>query len=356
LIIGCKTKKEFTKAQKSNTVEAYEDYLKEFSEGKYSQEATLQLGELRQQNAWGKATADHSIKSYQVYLENYPQGKYVKDAKDEIKKLEEERDWQEALKSNSIDVFESFIEKYSGSENLSTAKNNLHELKLGFAWENANSSESIDELLLFRSNFPESKYDEESGNRIQFLEIYKSDWEKTLENPTIESLNSFLKKYPDMSYSDIARVRLTEIDEQTWDSALKDYNIDTYRQYQALLPEGIYAEEAEKKIIDLEVEAVFGGKYGSMPAMDRSYSADNMTTNEIEVYNNTSYMLTILYSGPESKRIIIQPKQRSNYELPIGKYKVAASVSASNIGNFAGTEKLEGGSYSVEYYIYTTYH
>ena len=78
------------------------------------------------------------------------------------------------------------------------------------------------------------------------------------------------------------------------------------------------------------------------------------STSSISIYNRTSYNLTLLYSGPDSKRIVISPNQTGYITLRNGSYKIAASVSASNVRNYAGSENLRGGSYSAEYYIVTS--
>jgi hypothetical protein len=66
------------------------------------------------------------------------------------------------------------------------------------------------------------------------------------------------------------------------------------------------------------------------------------------------YNLTLLYSGSDSRRITIPPKGKRTISLKNGAYRCVASVDASGIGNYAGNEDLDGGSYEVEYYIVTS--
>ena len=67
------------------------------------------------------------------------------------------------------------------------------------------------------------------------------------------------------------------------------------------------------------------------------------------------YILTILYSDRDSKRLVIEPNRSKSIRLKNGQYRTAASVSAYNVSNYAGKENLRGGSYSVDYYISTSY-
>ena len=105
----------------------------------------------------------------------------------------------------------------------------------------------------------------------------------------------------------------------------------------------------------MEVDAIFSGDYGLLPPMNRTSGTYIQTTNNnVEIFNNTKYTLTVRYSGTlESKKIILLPGQRKSVSIRNGSYRVAASVSLSNVRNYAGNETLSGGDYSSEYYIVT---
>ena len=70
--------------------------------------------------------------------------------------------------------------------------------------------------------------------------------------------------------------------------------------------------------------------------------------------NDTQYTLTLLYSGTESKRIVISSYDSQGVQLKSGSYRIVASVDARRVRNFAGKEDLTGGIYSVNYYISTS--
>ena len=134
--------------------------------------------------------------------------------------------------------------------------------------------------------------------------------------------------------------------------ATAENSISAYQKYKSLYPNGTHIGACEKKLIDLEVSRVYAGEHGTLPGMDRTGYGGG-STSYISVTNSTSYTLTLLYSGPDSKRLVIGAGQTSSIRLKNGSYRVAASVSASNVSNYAGTENLQGGSYSVDYYIST---
>jgi hypothetical protein len=71
----------------------------------------------------------------------------------------------------------------------------------------------------------------------------------------------------------------------------------------------------------------------------------------VNIHNDTKYNLTIRYSGPESFKVVFLPGEKGSVETLRGTYRVAASVDASNVKDYAGEEESDGGNYEVVYYI-----
>ena len=138
-----------------------------------------------------------------------------------------------------------------------------------------------------------------------------------------------------------------------WTTAQSLDNIAGYERYLSLFPNGKHRSAADKKVIDMTVASTFAGEHGSLPEMDQVGYGEG-STSYISVTNSTAYTLTIMYSGNESKRLVISPNSTGSVRLKNGSYRIAASVSASDVSKYAGTKSLNGGSYEVEYYISTT--
>lgn len=163
---------------------------------------------------------------------------------------------------------------------------------------------------------------------------------------------------PTEYYKD-SKEKIEQIEYQAWNTepkawriAQSENSISAYSKYKSLYPNGSHIDICEKNLIDLEVSRVYAGDHGTLPEMDRiAYGAG--PTSYITVTNSTSYTLTLLYSGPDSKRMVISARETSSIRLKNGNYRVVASVSAANISNYAGNENLQGGEYSVKYYIST---
>ena len=141
-------------------------------------------------------------------------------------------------------------------------------------------------------------------------------------------------------------------DPEAWANALQFNTAASYKKYIERYPNGTKIKNAEKLFIDKEVDNVFEGDHGALPSMDKT-SQNKGKNSSVSVYNNTSYNLTLLYSGIESKSITISSHSREKISLKSGKYRIAASVDG-NVRSFAGNETLTGGTYDVQYYIVTT--
>lgn len=265
------------------------------------------------------ATTEYSQEEkYEAYLKRYPNGKYVKEATSFIVDYYAEQPLQKtsSLYSSSISTlshFESVRDLFPGSA-LEHRMDSLIEAKVNLEYQKALDCETVEGWELYK---------------ILVSEKYWRD-----ANQRIEDINS----------------RLWGTDSQAWKTAQKQNTLTAYNRYLELFPKGAHAKAADKKVIDLSVTNIFAGDHGTLPGMDRtSYSSSG--SNIITVSNDTQYTLTLLYSGPDSKRLVLSPRSSGSVRLPNGTYRVAASVAATNVRSYAGTETLSGGGYDVSYYI-----
>jgi hypothetical protein len=211
-------------------------------------------------------------------------------------------------------------------------------------------------------------------NFVRILGIYEK---------TILPYNNYLNEYPHGKYSteakekierqkqinislekqiDEERIRLRkereeavkwDTDSKAWNEATSRNTLVAYKKYIKLYPYGAYAQRAKKLVIDKEVDEIFGSEHEKLPSMKQtSYGYGDNTT--VSLYNKTSYVLTIRYSGTESKKIDLSPQQRLSISLKNGTYRVTASANNASVRNYAGTEVLSGGGYDSQYYIQTS--
>ena len=82
-LVGCATpKKDWEKAQRLNTIEAYEEFLQKHPDSEFAYEAKHKIEEL----AWEKVRQKDSINAYENFLQKYPKSKFVTEARHRIER------------------------------------------------------------------------------------------------------------------------------------------------------------------------------------------------------------------------------------------------------------------------------
>lgn len=233
---------------------------------------------------------------------------------------------------------QNFINKYPDSKRVLEVESEINKL-----YE--------EELQAANDSLSLSRFIDKYSNNYRFKEDYKYPFLR-------EAIRRLDKEKKRLEYERSARIKEEQLawssELMAWETVSERGTLDVYRKYLKLYPNGAHKSQAEKKIVDLEVANVFNSKnYGHLPSMDKTrYGKGAYTT--VTVKNDTQYTLTLLYSGMESKRIVIGSHGIQNIKLKSGSYRIVASVNASRVQNFAGSEDLVGGSYSVNYYISTS--
>ena len=265
------------------------------------------------------ASSEYSKEDYyERYLSKYPDGRYSSEAIRSIIDYYSEQplknsSYMYSTSSSNLTRFESVRDKYVGTP-LEAKMDSLINAKVDSEHRKALDTETIEGWNLYKSTVTEP-YWRDADERI-------------------DDLNN----------------RLWGTEAQAWRTAQKENSLTAYNRYLELYPKGAHVKAADKKVIDLSVTSIFAGDHGSLPGMDKtSYSSSGV--NHISVRNDTQYTLTLLYSGPDSKRLVLRPNSSGTVTLPNGSYRVAASVAAANVRSYAGTETLTGGGYDVSYYI-----
>ncbi|MBK6774556.1 MAG: hypothetical protein IPG74_01470 [Flavobacteriales bacterium] len=275
------------------------------------------LGRAAEAADWNKAQRMNTRMNYDSFIARYPESTHVPEAFERIEKLKEDAAWYEARQKNTTAAYEQFLATQRYSNSTTMARDAIEALKHEAIWSQVEQSGSISVLEKFIAAESEQKN-------------------------TVLAYQAYLEMMPDGAYVDEAN---GHIEAMLWDQAVRSNTIKAYQAYLDQAPWVRHRDEAEKKLIDLEVDAIFKGEHGQLPPMSRAGSGySTATTSDVKIFNNTGYTLTVRYSGKESQRIILQPKQRSSVELPNGNYRITASVNAANVSNYAGSEALGGGN------------
>jgi tetratricopeptide (TPR) repeat protein len=194
-------------------------------------------------------------------------------------------------------------------------------------------------------------------------------WAMQLKNQgqyheAIEKYISILERYPkwaseekgdallqDMSASYLLQSFMQILDEWRWEGAV--WLCQAISNVYSASPEATQAQQALEEAVDAYVTEVASSEYAELPEFTViSELAGGLAT--IEIRNACPYILTVFFSGPESKAISIMPHpdahtylfppifdpspwQAGTIQMEPGEYQLAAKVSDPSIAPYYGT-------------------
>lgn len=179
-------------------------------------------------------------------------------------------------------------------------------------------------------------------------------WNNALSSEELYATNTYINKYPNGKYRTEAIARLAELkianEAKAFQNAQNFNSPRVWKQFLSDYPNHPEANSIREKIIDLEVNEIFGDRStGRLPSFDR-IGGGYSSTSSISIENDTGCELTVRYSGPDKRIIEIPVGETRRISLSSGSYRIAASACGAN---YAGTEQLYG-NYSSSYYISRT--
>eukprot|EP01093_Parvamoeba_rugata_P008976 TRINITY_DN2516_c0_g1_i6.p2 TRINITY_DN2516_c0_g1~~TRINITY_DN2516_c0_g1_i6.p2 ORF type:complete len:311 (+),score=66.71 TRINITY_DN2516_c0_g1_i6:706-1638(+) len=246
--------------------------------------------------------------------------------------------------SNAIKTLDSIINNYGTYEEVENAYVLKEEAENTYTIKRILTMKNIDSLLSFVSDYDNQKITEHAKSRIEKVLTTTAD-------PNI--LQNYLDSNRLPQFRSEAKQRQNEIlkqqEDELYANAMQKNSAKAWKDFLSIYPDHLKKNQIEDKIIGLEVDEIFKGNYGEIPTSSQ-IGATNYVSSDLEITNNTSYTLTIRYSGPENHRLIISPGASQKVDLKSGNYRVTASVNSSRVNNYAGRESLNG-TYSSSYYI-----
>jgi len=186
-------------ANSSNSITAYEIYLSKTAYHWFDSDAKKFITSIRQEQekkAWKTVKAKGTILAFQQYLRDNPNSGYRQDAEIAINRLQGAEAWTNIKNSSNISDLEGFIVKYPQAQEVTYAKTRLHELKGKQHYDNRDLASAYNEFSQINLN------DVSYSNRTAYDAVMEYHEFSTLgQYSTESSLQAFMKKYPNSSYS-----------------------------------------------------------------------------------------------------------------------------------------------------------
>jgi len=140
VFISCSgEKKDWKNAESENSITAYEDYLKQYPQGKFADEARSRIETIH----FEKAETANTIEAYADFLKRYAEGDFADKARSKIEAIY----FDQAKAANSIEAYEDFLKRYPEGEVADQARKMLEEIYPSFSREKVLRIESVSSVV-----------------------------------------------------------------------------------------------------------------------------------------------------------------------------------------------------------------
>jgi len=191
---------------------------------------------LKEDNKWSNVKTNNTIRysliSLKDYLNEYPNGKYANEAKQDIDSLL----WINALNSNKYESYKLYNDS-SYYKSHSQEADSLEQLVL---WHNAKVENTYEAYQRYVGLFPNGKYSDKA-NKIADKKL----WQKTMKDGFVSSYKYYLQKFPLGKYVLKANNLL---DDHAWHLAESQNKQSGFDDYKNSFPNGKYIAEANSMI------------------------------------------------------------------------------------------------------------
>ena len=232
---------------------------------------------LRDVFAWRAADKANTVTAYEGYLEKMPRGQFAEMARNRIAALTDTPEARAERTEQSLDL--SRDARRDIQRDLTLLEFNTRGIDGIFgrgtraaiaAWQRDQRMEpsgflnrdQITRLDAQAERRAAELQQEAEDRRRQVLAADRAYWDETGARGDEVGMRTYLNRYPDGEYSEIATERLADIerrkrreanqiDRQFWDYATTTNSIEGYRDYLADMPNGAFREDAEARIARL---------------------------------------------------------------------------------------------------------
>jgi len=117
-------------------------------------------------------------------------------------------------------------------------------------WKSTIKFDTAGAYQTYLKKYPNGIFSDLARDRLKAMETEQESWRSTIKLDTISAYDDYLRKYPKGSFSDIARGRVKAIqaEEEFWKSTSKLNTAAAYEDYLRKYPEGSNSENARDRL------------------------------------------------------------------------------------------------------------
>jgi len=158
IILSCANEnKDWEKVKSSNTVESYEEFIKEYPNSSLLDSANIYIELIY----FSQAKKKNTIEGFENFISRYPESKLIKSAEVILDSLR----FSEVANSGNTAALEEYINKYHDSEYIQDIEVILDSLR----YEKAKSEATLESYLDFAKKYPKSAFIKKVNAKIDYL-------------------------------------------------------------------------------------------------------------------------------------------------------------------------------------------
>ena len=244
------------------TLVAYEEFLSEYPNGRYTYAARDSILALREIQAWASLNNNPSEAGLESYAREFPNGKHIQEVKAELGRYQQRRKdataWQNAVQAGTSSAFAQYIKEFPNGGHRSDADRRYKEALANeddAAWNQAEKSASLDAYKKYLVDFPKGRHAADAKKGQERVNDHKL-WDKYRQADTKDAYQAYLSETKLRIHETEARNRLLAIEkaeieakeEALWAATLQAGSTEAFRNYLLVTDLNVHENEAKGMI------------------------------------------------------------------------------------------------------------
>ncbi len=244
------------------SLEAYNDFLSQYPDGKYSKAAKDSIRSIQENQAWASIRSYATESSMQEYIRNFPEGKHLAEVKSQLAQYQarrqDENAWEEAVRTGSSTAFRRYSTQFPQGYHRSEADRRYQEALVkedDNAWEEAESASTVAAYKDYLARYPQGRHTADARKGQDRVNDRKL-WEKYSQTGTKEAYGAYLAETRMNLYASEARKRISEIeaaeklaeDDALWAAAVQGNTVESFQNYLRTTRLNAHEKEAKKQV------------------------------------------------------------------------------------------------------------
>lgn len=241
------------------SLEAYEEFISEYPNGKYTYAARDSILALREIQAWASLDHNPSESDLESYIREFPNGKHIQEVKAELSRYQQRKKdataWQNAVLAGTASAFAQYIKEFPNGGHRNDADRRYKEALANeddAAWNQAEKSASIDAYKKYLADFPKGRHAADAKKGQERVNDHKL-WDKYRQADTKDAYQAYLSETKLRIHETEARNRLRAIEkaeleakeEELWAATLQAGSTEAFRNYLLMTDLNVHEKEAK---------------------------------------------------------------------------------------------------------------